>query len=213
MQLNEKYTRVNSFANRNSILVDTTWETYKSKWTLERIFSTIKWEADAILIESDINNFSFIKQKDKIIYDNKTRILYKLLKRWTINESEQDYNLLQEYIKQWFIDIDEIKEIMIIFFKSKLFDIFIKAKSPLIWSGYWHKKIIIQNYHDLDHDLLKNEQLILSYWIKNKLLSQVNIDMLENISIKWWDTLNYFCDSHYDENLVDSYLKKIWIKV
>lgn len=68
--LNQDLSRVNSFANEKSVVVDTTWQTYSNKswlWTWWKLISFFKQEADAVLSEDQVLNWYYYSRKKGIV--------------------------------------------------------------------------------------------------------------------------------------------------
>lgn len=172
----------------------------------------IFWNQRVLFISQQVannNSFSYISDKNKEIKNNVEFILSMIRNNWFISKSSIDSDLLSIYIENSYISLKEIKQQIKNYLDSKAIKAFHRANSPINISYYnWYTEIV-KKYHDLDHDLIDEEKIILAYYMKNNLLSSDKIIILEKILKKWWDNLDYFYNNYYKENLPSIYLKNL----
>lgn len=235
--LNSALSWINDFADGKSVLIDTTWNTFRDRpllWNQGKIIAFLKQKANAILTEEqarkwyycsgdkwivkfDIEqagqniDFNFINRKREVIDNNVRNLINIIQNAWWISEDSLDYELLQVYIEKWYISIEEIKQALLEFFTTEARKICNKASTLYKVSGYQWDPVVAQAYHDLYRDFLQEKQEILAYCMKQNLLNSFELNELEQILKKWWDSLEFFYSSFYKEDLLVWYLKKMWI--
>jgi len=261
--LNQNLSRVDSFANQNSVLVDTSWNTYETKSTLWKVVSFYKQEADSILTEQQVhewyyisvkrwltkispdlikqiarkytnkldisdvewfdiitkqnifyqnqirqcNMFNYIEEKQNVIEENKEKILSWIRLSWKVIWYSK--LLFTSYLDNWYISINDIKRSIISYFWKEAEKAHTLAHTPLNASIYNWEPFIVQDYHDIDHDLQTDKKLILAYALKHNLLLSAEIEGIEKILSKWWDDLEYFYKIYYKEGLINTYLENL----
>lgn len=154
------------------------------------------------------NSFSYISNKKEIIDENIKNIISEIEETWKIS-SNLKKDILLTYIDNSYLSIDIVNEAILDYFKKETKRVYNKANSPLITREYWWESKIIQEYHDIDHDLLEEEKQILAYWLKNCFLNVQEFNKIEQILKMWWDDLYFFYTYNYRSHLIKIYLEKI----
>jgi hypothetical protein len=172
----------------------------------------IFWNQRVLFISQQVannNSFSYISEKFKMINKNIDNILFWIANNWFISKSSVYFSLLHVYLNNYYISINDIEKRLFNYFEKIANKAYNRAKSPLIASyDYWYKEVV-QEYHDLEHDLWEEEKQILVYCMVNNLLWEEKKHELEKILKKWWDSLDYFYNSYYDEDLFVKYLNRL----
>ncbi len=153
--LNTKLSRVNSFANTNSVLVDTSWNTYKNKGLFDKVVSFYKQEADAIISKEEIekwyyisaekwliklksvfykqsvlcNSFDLINSKQDVINTNVWKILKCIESRW--KNVWYSKLIFSTYLDKWYITIDNIKQSLIKYFGNTASEAYKHTQKPI----------------------------------------------------------------------------------
>lgn len=158
--------------------------------------------------ENDIWNNDFCYISDENIHIKITR---ESIKKW-IKETWKIYvnhELLEAYLRKWYISNNE----MISWIESYIYVTALSAieiiQSPLFaWSNSgW--KILIHDYHDLDHDLSSEYQTCLAYAIEKWWLEWREMKIITDTLSLWWDTLEYFIKQHFNNFLAPEILNKL----
>ena len=192
--------------DKNSLRVDITWESYQKKFIINKIFSLIKWKANELISNDQIIwDFSMLKDKEKVILKELDEIKEEI----TIFRKLEKPS--KEFLKYCF-DKNIINEGYLFNSINKKLDKNLektidRVVSPLVGFQYW-ETILIQDYHDIEHDLLEEEQNLLAYYLWEWLLSEENFSIIKNILKKWWDDIAYFLKNSYKKDFKIEYLKK-----
>lgn len=168
--LNTKISRVNSFANQQSVLVDTSWNTYWNKPWLGnwwKIISLFKQQTDAILNDEQVRDGYYYSKSKWIIKSDKEIII-----NYAYNESN----------KHNFTDEENIY-----FAKQRTLFILNETRENNSFNYITEKKEIIKN-----NVWSFIEQLAHNWWNS---FSTLEYEMLHEYIKKWYIWLNIVKES------------------
>ncbi len=206
------------FWDRNSLRIDESWEKFIRKPIIFKIIDFCKWKANELILSDQTQGkFKYLKEKfnelDKLLKEVHEKELNKeLLKKGHgfIRSLPLEHQEILEYLyKQWKINL------LFLFFKklSNLKEIiFEKISSPLYVIKDW-KKVKIRDFHDIDHDLLKQEKNLLAYFIKTEELNYEEIEYLILVLNKRGDNLENFVKQYYNKNFIENLFNKLYGKI
>jgi len=217
-----------NFFERNTALVAPEWYTIE-KTIIDKISDLFKWEIWAALSKNEVkkwyystpkwirkledeewfnHDFSMINEKNKVIKSNLDEIKKSISEKWWINNHNL-WKIAFSYFKMWLISENDINDYLNSYFLKRAKEALHILQSPL-YASFWKdwKKIRIQDYHEVDHDLNEIEKIYLAYSISNNLLSQEEVEVVEKILKKWWDNLNNFLDTFFHQFDFKNFIEK-----
>lgn len=226
--LKRELSRIDSFVNEKSVLVDVSWETYDNKSTLWKAISFFKQEADALLTESDVmqwyyyskknwlvylnhnyisgeNSFDYIFARNKVINEYR-ELIFKSISLWKFKKDSLWYAITHDYLKVWFISKDELINEFQIYFNREVLAIFYKIISAITSLGEYEDDNILSLYHNIETDLHDYEKGILAYWMKHNLLPKHDFNLIVDTLNFQWSNLESFYWLYYKEDFFEKFI-------
>ncbi len=216
--------KIEKFSQRNIAVWYPEWYENPEKKSIEYLIDCLKWQVWALLTFDDIKQgkyflsgkwkitltpdiwnhpYSLLSEKDVVISKAITQIIQEIISYGSLTSAQYRtpyyYSLLSP---------ETLRKTVDTYFQARWKELLALANTPL----YLNNNEIITYQRDLDHDFSSLWKGIIIYCIENDVFTSKELENINQLLHKGWDTLEYFTKANRIENLLENYIKNYVFK-